>query len=344
MFRELVAAAVAGATALYLAGARWADGNDRWRLVSRQPSLAHGEVLATGPHNAWAFGWEPASLRARLPLADGPHRPTAFHWDGAGWAEHDLPVGDGQVSAAAASSPADVWVTFGDEEGREVSVLRWDGRGWTTVRRLPGDAGRIAALAADDVWVFGDRRAWHFDGAAWAERSVPFHAFRVAARSPAEVWAVDGAAVHRFDGGRWSRIDLSDVLPKTPSDGSPSDGPRLTGVSADTSGVWVTGEIGVSSFLVFDTGSGWRFEDISAKAGRLLRDAAPVPDGRGGHWFLGSTDVNGDDSALAHRDPVGRWTRTPSGGHLSSLAAPAGGPVLATGTVGPASGVFRDLP
>ncbi|MFI7617306.1 hypothetical protein ACIBP6_39395 [Nonomuraea terrae] len=72
----------------------------------------------------------------------------------------------------------------------------------------------------------------------------------------------------------------------------------------------------------------------------MIRGVPPVPDGRGGHWFLGSTDLNGSDSALAHRDLYGHWTRVPAGGELTSLSAVPGGPLLATGRIGNASGVF----
>ncbi|MGR6917944.1 hypothetical protein ACU635_27195 [[Actinomadura] parvosata] len=143
-------------------------------------------------------------------------------------------------------------------------------------------------------------------------------------------------------------LDLRPHLPKAPP---PSDdvppGPlsaRLSAVTADPSGVVITGEIGRSSFLLFQTGAGWHREDTSAKAGRMIRDLPPVPGGRGGHWFLGSTDVNGSDSALAHRDASGRWTKVPAGGELTSLSAVPGGPPLATGVIGRASGVFRNLP
>ncbi|MER5650617.1 hypothetical protein [Streptosporangium sp. NPDC002524] len=86
--------------------------------------------------------------------------------------------------------------------------------------------------------------------------------------------------------------------PKAPplSGGFPPDptGPRLTAITADPSGIWITGEIGTSSFPLSRTaGSGRRGEDTSAKAGRVVRGLPPIPNGRGGHWFLGSTDVNG---------------------------------------------------
>ncbi|MEV0620741.1 hypothetical protein AB0I81_45970 [Nonomuraea sp. NPDC050404] len=323
--------------------------------MADESSVTYGEVVATGEREAWAFGWDRVGLTAWIPMADGPRRPTAFHWDGNRWAKSDFPVKDGGVGAVAASGPANVWVVAGG------GVLRWDGRAWAMVRELPATA--LAVTAEDDVWVFGDHLAWHYDGATWTERRVPFHAFRVSARSASDIWAldVDARTVHRFDGEHWTPVDLASVLPKVPpaaSDSPPApdhdslsvpdhdlppvpDHVQLTAITADSSGVWITGEIGMSSFLLSQSGSGWRREDTSATAGRMVRNLPPVPDGRGGHWFLGSTDVNGDDSALAHRDSSGRWTKVAAGGELTSLSAVPGGPLLATGVIGKASGVFR---
>ncbi|WP_018655221.1 hypothetical protein [Actinomadura flavalba] len=338
----------AAATALTLALCLWwaaprAHGNDRWELVADEKSVAYGRVVATGEREAWAFGWKTVGVGAWLPMADGPHRPTAFHWTGGRWTERDLPVGRGHIGAVAASGPSNVWALTG------ASVLRWDGRAWTVMREQPATAGGLAVIAADDVWIFGARRAWHYDGRTWSERPVPFTAFRVSARSSSDIWALDDVHpwVHHFDGGTWTRTDLSGVLPKAPpASGEAPPGPLHAGlgaITADASGVWITGEIGASSFLLHGTGSGWRSENTSATAGRMTRDAAPLPDGSGGHWFLGSTDPNGDASALAHRTATGHWTRIPTGGELTSLSTTPGGPLFATGTIGRARGVFRSL-
>jgi hypothetical protein len=353
MFLKLAATAAA-ATAAAAAGlwlwwaAPWEDGNDRWKLMADQSSVTYGQIIATGEHDAWAFGWDILGIGSWLPMADGPHRPTAFHWDGDRWTKSDFPVKLGSIGPVVASAPSNVWALVGDEGN--TSVLRWDGRAWTIVQKLPVTAESLAVTADNDVWVFGDHQAWHYNGATWSEQSFSFRAFRVSARSASDIWALDGDApwVHHFDGKVWTRVNLTAALPKAPppSDDFPPDptGPRLTAITADPSGIWITGEIGASSFLLSQTGSGWRSEDTSAKAGRMVRDLPPVPDGRGGHWFLGSTDINGYDSALAHRDPSGHWTRVPSGGELTSLSVVPGGPILATGVIGKATGVFRNLP
>ncbi|WP_182881185.1 hypothetical protein [Microbispora sp. H10949] len=340
-----VVAAVAAAAGLWL---WWThpldDGNDRWKLVAAQSSVTYGQVIATGEHDAWAVGWDILGIGAWLPMADGPHRPTVFHWDGDRWTKSDFPVERGDISSLAASSPSNVWALANDESG--TSVLRWDGRTWEIAQKLPGTAASLAVTADNDVWAWGDHKAWHYNGATWSEQGVSFSAYRVSARSASDIWALgwalDGEAssVHHFDGKAWTRVDVTAALPTAPppSDDSPLDptGPRLGAITADPSGIWITGEIEASSFLLSQTGSGWRSEDTSAKAGRMGRDRPPVPDGKGGHWFLGSTDFNGDDSALAHRDPSGHWTRLPSSGELTSLSAVPVGPLLATGVIGKA--------
>ncbi|MFI6326301.1 hypothetical protein ACIBG8_52895 [Nonomuraea sp. NPDC050556] len=308
--------------------APWASGNDRWKLVAGESSVTYGQVVVTGERDAWAFGWDVVGIGAWIPMADGPHRPTAFHWNGERWTKSAFPVERGGVGPVAASGPSDVWALAGD------AVQHWDGRAWTTALKLPGMTTSLAVVSDRDVWVFGDRRAWHYDGATWAERRVPFTAFQVSARSATDIWAIGTSGVHHFDGRTWTGIDL----PQTPEDS------QLTAVTADASGVWITGDAGMSSFLLSQTGSGWRVEDTSATAGRMTRSIPPVPDGRGGHWFMGSTDENGYDSALAHRDASGRWTKVPAGGELTSLSTVPGGPLLATGAIGRASGVFRGLP
>lgn len=75
----------------------------------------------------------------------------------------------------------------------------------------------------------------------------------------------------------------------------------------------------------------------------MISSTPPVPDGKGSHWFPATSDPHGPDSALAHRAPTGHWTRTPSCGELRSLSAAPGGPLLATGAIGQATGIFRNL-
>ncbi|GII32918.1 hypothetical protein [Planotetraspora mira] len=146
------------------------------------------------------------------------------------------------IGPVAASTPSNVWALTGDEG--DTSVLRWDGRTWTIVQKLPATAGSLAVTSDNDVWVFGDHKAWHYNGTTWSEQSVSFHAFRVSARSTSDIWALDGDApwVHHFDGKAWVRINLTSALPKAPppSDDSPPDptGPRLTAITADPSGIW----------------------------------------------------------------------------------------------------------
>ncbi len=237
-----VVAAVAAAAGLWL---WWThpldDGNDRWKLVAAQSSVTYGQVIATGEHDAWAVGWDILGIGAWLPMADGPHRPTVFHWDGDRWTKSDFPVERGDISSLAASSPSNVWALANDESG--TSVLRWDGRTWEIAQKLPGTAASLAVTADNDVWAWGDHKAWHYNGATWSEQGVSFSAYRVSARSASDIWALgwalDGEAssVHHFDGKAWTRVDVTAALPTAPppSDDSPLDptGPRLGAITAD---------------------------------------------------------------------------------------------------------------
>ncbi|MFC7641759.1 hypothetical protein ACFQX6_12775 [Streptosporangium lutulentum] len=209
-------AAVAAAAGLWLWWtAPWDNGNDRWKLVAAQSSVTYGQVIATGEHDAWAFGWDILGIGAWLPMVDGPHRPTAFHWDGDRWTKSDFLGKLGGIGPVAASAPSNVWALASEDN---TSVLRWDGRAWTIVQKLPATAGSLAVTADNDVWVFGDHTAWHYNGATWSEQSVSFRAFRVNARSASDIWALDGDApwVHHFDGKVWTRVNLTAALPKAP--------------------------------------------------------------------------------------------------------------------------------
>ncbi|MFI7617305.1 hypothetical protein ACIBP6_39390 [Nonomuraea terrae] len=245
------AAAAAAATAgLRLWRAVRPAGNDRWKLVARQPSVTYGKVIATGENDAWAFGWDILGIAAWLPVVDGPHRITAFHWDGERWEKSDFPVGVGSLGSVAASAPSNVWASASDQDSSY--LLRWDGSAWTIVHKPHGAGGILAVTADDDVWIFGRYQAWHYDGATWVEQSLSFCPFRVSARSASDIWALDGITrcVHHFDGEVWTRGDVTPALPTAPP---PSDEvppgplvPRLTAVNSDPSGIWITGEIGMS--------------------------------------------------------------------------------------------------
>lgn len=199
-------------------------GRRQWPLEAglRPVSVVHGEVVATGERDAGAFGWEVVGVGAWLPMADGPHRPTAIHWDGDNWKERDLPIERGDVGSVSASSPSNVWALVSEESA--TSVLRWDGRAWAILKTLPTLSGNLAAIA-DDVWLFGDHKAWHYDGATWSEQNLPFEAYRVSARSASDIWALtadsraggdEAGSVQHFNGKEWTRVDLSQTLPKTP--------------------------------------------------------------------------------------------------------------------------------
>ncbi|MFC4060846.1 hypothetical protein ACFOWE_21295 [Planomonospora corallina] len=323
------------------------SGNDRWPLAHRAASLEfHATVVPLGERDAWAFGtrrfgyWQLG--------------PTSYRWDGERWRDGGLPagIGDSLVSAGG-SSPENVWaVTSGDDS--DVVTLRWDGREWTVVERIPAlSAWQLTVVDDDDVWLFG-MESWHHTRAGWARAEVPMTVTHASARSATDIWAVGSAGqdsdrplIGHYDGRSWETTPLGDVLPVEPSAHY-----ALNGVTADASGVRITASVSrdttqtTTPLLLSRTGGRWQAEEVTAGTGTWSENVGPVPDGRGGHWFLAFTDDNAYASVLAHRSATGAWTvspvaAAPDGAHLSTLAAfPGTTRFLSTGRVGDARGVF----
>ncbi|MDR8412859.1 hypothetical protein MTP10_29525 [Nonomuraea sp. 3-1Str] len=335
---------LAGCTTLQNATA----GNEQWRLAHRAPSLEFGASLVPlGEREAWAFGTRRVGW--------WHFGPTAYHWDGERWRASPLPSGLGAGGGpAGASSPANVWlVTSGDDDGQR--ALRWDGRTWTTMRTLPSQSVQEVEVFGDtDVWFFGDD-TWHYTGSAWVRADVPVQVTRASARSATDIWAIGRdrrdetqPRVAHYDGTGWRIEPLGDALPASDTSSSHD----LGGITADASGVWITADVSdmtartTTPLLLHRSGNVWRTERVTAVPGPWRETFDPVPDGRGGHWFLGSADVNGDDAALAPRSPAGVWTLRPVGApgtaEFTSLAGvPGGSWLLATGSFGDVRGIFR---
>ncbi|MEU8248329.1 hypothetical protein [Nonomuraea sp. NPDC048916] len=315
-------------------------GNAQWQLGTRASSLEfNAHVVPIAQDDVWAFG-----TRRFWEWSLGP---TAVHWDGERWRDEDVPGGFGtSVMAADASSATNVWLVTNNETGQVVS--RRDGTRWITMRATaPSGVADIEVLGERDVWLFGEE-TWHYTGSGWARADLPMYVHRAGVRSPDDIWAIGSdsglgrPAVAHYDGTRWSII---------PIEGKGSHF-SLNGVSADTAGVWITGTVSDDTtrtskpVLLRRTGDRWQDEPVEKVAGPWRETFDPVPDGRGGHWFLGSTDVNSYDSALAHRSAEGVWTQTPvsqtpGAAEFSTLTGvPGTGRLLATGSFDGVSGIF----
>lgn len=312
-------------------------GNAEWRLTHKAAALEFGaRVVPLGERDVWAFGTRRFGYWTL--------GPRAYHWDGAEWSRVGLPADAGKdLLNADASSPSNVWAMTSGEEG--VRTHRWNGHAWTTQPTTPATSAEdLLVLADDDAWVFGDQ-TWHYTASGWTRADLPMYAYRASARSASDIWAIGrteqgGEHVAHYDGASWQIV--------------PVDLPRdtfLTGVTADATGIWITANVDdmkaqtTTPILLSRTDGKWRTEQVPG-GGPWRETFAPIPDGRGGHWFLNSTDENAYDSALAHRSAGGVWTLAPASGTPDKVefttltAVPGINQLLATGSFEGTPGIF----
>ncbi|MGI5206276.1 hypothetical protein ACQEU6_32475 [Spirillospora sp. CA-108201] len=325
--------ALAGCGVPAVEAAPWSPGTGgaRWRVEVADASLrVDPQIVAVGPKDVWAFG-------GRGP-DDTVWRPTARHWDGRDWSGVALPGGRiGAVKAAGASAADDVWaVALG---GSDSTVLHWDGGRWTIDRRLPGfTVTAMDVFSPRDVRVYGTGAraagtAWTRSASGWSQTGLPFRIARTSARSAQDIWALTfGNRLYHQDGSGWRHVPLDGVLPSGRRSGFEDTKYQLGTITATSSGVWITAEgaggipssemdgtrteplgpddLRLSSLLLHGDADGrrWTSESLMEKTGRLSPSVAPIIDADGGIWLIGSTDVNAEESALAHRTPKGTWT------------------------------------
>lgn len=329
----VLALAGCGVPAVESTSWRTGAGGAQWRVEVADASLrVDPQIVAVGPKDVWAFGGRGSEHTA--------WRPTARHWNGHGWKEVGLPGGRiGAVKAAKASSASDVWaVALG---GSDSTVLHWNGTRWTIDRRLPGfTVTAMDVFSPRDVRVHGSgpRAAgttWTRSAGGWSKTALPFLIARTSARSARDVWALtfENRLYHQ-DGAGWKPVPLDDVLPAEKKSGFEDTTYRLSTITATDAGVWITAEgaggipsremdgtrteplgpddLHLSSLLLHGDAEGrrWTFESLMKKTGRLSPFGAPIIDTDGGIWLIGSTDINANESALAHRTATGTWTST----------------------------------
>ncbi|MEO3781862.1 hypothetical protein ABGB12_00915 [Actinocorallia sp. B10E7] len=274
-------------------------------------------ILAPGGKNVWAFG---------TAHPDYKNRPLIYRKSGSTWKRAELPRGlNGWMKAADASSANNVWTVGSDsfDDRGATYLLHWDGRRWSLVRHW--DARIVSAVAATGkhgVWVFDSQRprALRFDGRRWRKAKTPISIWGAKAHGKT-IWAWgfdknDRARVVRFDGRRWKTVDPGALLPEqTRKSITLFDAPVIDGKDVWMVGYhisdWKDENSKENSFLLRYKNGKWRKEktDPAVPIG-----FEPVPDGRGGLWFLASEDtsdpdgVSEEDLFLTHRTASGRWT------------------------------------
>ena len=198
-----------------------------WRMVaadhygSAANASGYATVVAPGQHDAWVFGGTNPGAASS---------PVAVHWNGLTWRAARLPAGLGSfISAASASSPANVWAvsSFGGY------LLRWNGSRWSVARRWPPGTGAacVTAISPADVWLFGATTrtggrlgAWNYNGHRWARRRLA-RPTRSAGPAPSPGATSGrsrpprkGGLVEHWDGRAWHQVRIGAVLAGTQLD------------------------------------------------------------------------------------------------------------------------------
>lgn len=259
----------------------------------------YGHVVATSENNAWVlggsnqgFGYAPSGT------------PVAVHWNGKRWSGYAMPKGvTGVVAAASGTSADDIWAVT-QYSGY---VLHWNGTRWSVAKRLPDNLAEvtgITAISATDVWVFGGGGViggigtWHYNGKTWQQQKGNAAGLeRASALSATSIWAVGGpdtpdSALEHFNGKNWQFVTAKALA-----------GLSFFGISAFSStNIWVA-TAGSANNLRRYNGKSW----TSVTLPWQVSASAPVSDGHGGLWFVGSSTTG---QYLIHRSVTGRWTRS----------------------------------
>lgn len=87
-------------------------------------------------------------------------------------------------------------------------VSRFDGAGWVDVTQSPTYwVYDIIAFADDDICVFTDDEAFHFDGVSWESMgSSEMGCTKAWGSSSDDLYTVDDSSIYHFDGDDWTRV------------------------------------------------------------------------------------------------------------------------------------------
>jgi hypothetical protein len=141
----------------------------------------HGANTVAPISGLWMRAPDDAWLSTSAERGDAP---MLLHFNGVAWEPVALP-GGGEVRDLWIDPEGHAWIVVAG------SVLRWDGRAVTRVATLAGfDATLVRGTSAHDVWFFGLRTAWQFDGQRMHAGPVPFAAKDAWSTPGGEIWIV----------------------------------------------------------------------------------------------------------------------------------------------------------
>jgi len=288
-----------------------------WRVVKQLPGGEGGyAVTAAGPRSEWAFG------------GNGSGKPTAWLNTGSGWSQVAFPGTPGElVTAAAASSPSNVWV-FTDhagDAGGGVGAMRWNGTAWSQVGLwYIGQIDSASVLSPTDVWVFGFPMAWHWNGKGWwmvsDTRDYPM-VDGGSALSADDAWvygagggsaATEQADVAHWNGKSWKSTSLASLLYQGVVNSVYEQSPDSVYVLGSAAvGASPSNPSGAALILLYWNGSAW--SRVTQASGLSGTDGEIAGDGHGGLWLADIITQHG--RALLHY----------SGGKLTSAGMPRAG-------------------
>jgi hypothetical protein len=235
-------AATAAATPNAATGQGAAAATSSWQIVKSvrgQNFPNFTAVAVTGRHGAWAFESSSSST--------GFLKPTAWKLASGQWNRATFPGKRTEVvSAAAATSPSDVWVLANSDSGTR--ALLFNGSIWSVAHTFKSDfLHSVVPLSRHEAWAFGHTSspgAWHFHAGQWSLVKSGHGLFAGSALAPGNVWAIGPTSVAHWNGTTWTRTSVKALLPPK----GKLNSPRLTSIYAQSrSSVWAVGTAGEES-------------------------------------------------------------------------------------------------
>lgn len=288
-----------------------------WSIVPSPDTRFNDDLLNAvvdlSPTNAWAVGQvKQSGYRTGSPLI--------LHWDGSSWQSVPPPSGttSGQLLAASAMGPNDVWAVGDDLHGQPL-VLHYNGVAWArqTVPQLTG-AGHLRGVrpwSASNVWAVGDESSQvlvlHWNGSGWIRMPTPnpdpftnvLHA--IGGNAANDFWVVGQNARSKtstgvppgtrtfamhWDGASWG-------TPATPNQGDEDSLRGVVGYSGGTTAVGTFQNPTTGSLRTLAerfNGSSWAISPTPnvGTADNWLRADSPIP-GTAEVWAVGAHLTSG---------------------------------------------------
>jgi hypothetical protein len=150
--------------------------------------------------------WTGSAANTWLVAADGVGSFQRQHWDGTGWTR--------TVAASDPNAVFDEGQVWGSENsqafgGSSKGLQRWLGTTWTDWRGTP-ECRVVGGRVADDVWCASESELWRLDGGHWTHQAMS-GVLGILARARDDVWVWGERGASHFDGVSF-RLELSGLV------------------------------------------------------------------------------------------------------------------------------------